>query len=467
MKRYSFTLVVAALLVLSTVSCKKFLERPPEGQLTEEEAFSSEANLVAYSNGIYTLLAENSFYSGRHQVLNELLGDHYRGDRFTGDYAEIFKRQNSFFGGTRDDYYRTAYRIIANANNVILHLDVASNAVTKSILEGEAKLFRAIAHFEMVRMFGQPWGYSSDNSHLGVPLRTIIDLGSVQRATVKQVYDQVIADLKDAEVLLPAANTNGKFYTATSWAAKAYLAKVYFQQNDFTNAYNYANQVIASNKFTLDASFNSRFSQGLSTEGILVIADQNSPNQFNPGGDLRGNFRSDLAIPGFTFTDQYYAVATARPADLRKAAWNSNTLQSGFNVLAKYNKNFFDLPLVHLTEIKLIRAEAGAETGGANLAVAITDINDIMTRAYGGTTFNLPANATAGAVIAATRSERELELVGEGNRTQEIKRIGARTGNNIDRRGSVWNCNGFILQFPKAEKDANTSFVMNVEGGCF
>jgi starch-binding outer membrane protein, SusD/RagB family len=467
MKRYSFTLIVAALAVLSTVSCKKFLERPPEGQMTEQEAFSSEANLVAYANGIYTLLAENSFYSGRHQVLNELLGDHYKGDRYTGDYAEIFKRQNSFFGGTRDDYYRTAYRIIANANNVILHLDVANNAVTKSILEGEAKLFRAIAHFEMVRMFAQPWGYSADNSHLGVPLRTEITLDPVQRSTVKQVYDQVIADLKDAEGLLPAANTNGKFYKATNWAAKAYLAKVYFQQNDFANAYNYANQVIASNKFFLDASFNNRFSQGLSTEGILVIGDQNSPNQFNPGGDLRGNFRSDISIPGFTFTDQFYAVATARPADLRKAAWYSNTLQTSYNVLLKYNKNFFDLPLVHLTEIKLIRAEAGAETGGANLAVAITDINDIMTRAYGGTTFNLPANATAGAVIAAARSERELEMVGEGNRTQEIKRIGARTGNNVDRRGSVWNCNGFILQFPKAEKDAYTPFVMNVEGGCF
>ncbi|MFZ1534848.1 MAG: hypothetical protein WAT14_11790, partial [Chitinophagaceae bacterium] len=81
--------------------------------------------------------------------------------------------------------------------------------------------------------------------------------------------------------------------------------------------------------------------------------------------------------------------------------------------------------------------------------------------------FNLPLNASAAAVIAAARTERELELVGEGNRTQEIKRIGARSGTNVDRRGSLWNCNGFILQFPKAENDANTAFIMNIEGGCF
>ena len=40
-----------------------------------------------------------------------------------------------------------------------------------------------------------------------------------------------------------------------------------------------------------------------------------------------------------------------------------------------------------------------------------------MTRAYGSTAFNLPLNASAAAVIAAARTERELELVGEGNRT--------------------------------------------------
>lgn len=466
MKRIQLSFAIPVLLLLTLGSCKKFLERPPEGQLTEQQAFTQQSDVVAFSNGIYTLFGNNEFYGGRHQVLNELLGDHYRGDRFTGDYAEIFKRQNSFFGGTRDAYYRLAYRIIADANIVIKHLDLASDAAVKNRLEGEAKLFRAMSHFELVRMFAQPWGYTSDNAHPGVPLRTVVGLESLPRSTVKQVYDQVIADLQSAETLLPDANSNGKFYTATKWAAKAYLAKVYFQQNDFTNAYKYANEVIASNKFTLDASFSNRFSQGLSTEGILVLPDQVSPNQYNPGGDLRGNFRSDLSIPGFTFTDQFYNVATNRTADLRRA-WYSNTLQAGFNVLTKYNRNFFDLPLVHLTEIKLIRAEAGAETGGANLPVAIADINEIMTRAYGGTTFNLPPGATAAAVISAARNERELEMVGEGNRTQEIKRIGVRNNLNVDRRGSVWNCNGFILQFPKAEKDANTAFVMNVEGGCF
>jgi tetratricopeptide (TPR) repeat protein len=462
MKRINIKLLMLFTLTISLGACNKFLERPPQGQLTKDEALKNEANLVAFTNALYTLVGDNDFMGGRHQVLSELLGDHYRGDKFTGDYAEIYRRQNSFFGGTRDDYYAKGYQIINRANIILENLNLATTQ--KSVIEAQAKFFRGLVHFELVRMFAQPFGFTADNSHPGIPLRTAVELGSANRASVKQVYDQVIADLKAAESALPVAPVGTRYFTATQLAAKAYLAKVYFQMNNFAEAYNYANQVITSNKFQLDADHTTRFSEGLSKEGILVIA--RTENQYEPGGALRGNFRSDLGPPGMNLTDQFYSFATQRAIDKRRA-WYSNTLQAGINVLTKYNKPRFELPLVHLTEIKLIRAEAGAELGGANLATAITDINDIMTRAYGGTTLNLPTTASGALVIAAARTERELEMVGEGNRLHEIKRIGARSGVNVDRRGSVWNCNGFILQFPKSEQDAFSSFQMNPEGGCF
>ncbi|TDH25136.1 RagB/SusD family nutrient uptake outer membrane protein [Segetibacter sp. 3557_3] len=462
MKLNSKVIIIILAVVFTTSACNKFLERPPEGQLTKEEAFADEQGLIRFANGINTLLGDGVFMGGRHQILNELLADHYRGDKFTGDYSEIYKRQNSYFGATRDDYYNRAYQVITRANVILENLSIASSA--RPVLEGQAKFFRGIMHFEMVRMFAQPYGFTPDNSHPGVPIRTGVSLNSQERATVKEVYDIVIADLKSADSLLPTEPAGGKFYTPTKWAAKAYLAKVYFQMNSFPDAFSYADQVIKSNKFQLDTSYNHRFSEGMSKEGIYVI--QNQGSAYAPGSDLRGSFRSDQSPPGFTFTDQFYAVATSKGSDKRKA-WYSNTLQAGLNVLTKYNKAFFDLPIIHLTEIKLIRAEAGAETGSANLAVAISDINEILTRAYGGPAQNLPATASAAAVIAAARTERELELVGEGNRVQEIKRIGVRSSQNLDRRGSPWNCPGFILQFPKGEQDANASFQLNPEGNCF
>jgi tetratricopeptide (TPR) repeat protein len=463
MKFAKLLLYAAAAVLTVSTGCKKFLERPPQGQLTQDQALSSEQGLVDFMNGIYGYIGDGDYFGGRYQTLNELLGDQLKGDKFTGDYAEIYKRQNSFFGGTRDAYYTKAYKIIDKANVALENLGIATTQ--KNSIQGQALFFRGMAHFELVRLFAQPWGYTPDNSQPGIPLKTHTGLESVNRSSVKDVYMQVIADLKGADSLLPSANANGKFYLATKWAAKAYLAKVYFQMNDFANAFKYADDVIRSNKFQLDATYDKRYSLGLSTEGILVIAD-NTTGNYHPGSELRSNFKSNTSIPVLNFTDIFYNYATSRATDVRKA-WYSNTLQAGYNVTTKFNKDFFELPVIHLTEIKLIRAEAGAELGGASLATGITDINDILTRAYGGTTQNLASTASAATVIATTRTERELELVGEGDRVQEIKRIGARNNTNVDRRGSPWNCNGLILQFPKNEQDANFSFQMNPEGGCF
>jgi hypothetical protein len=234
--------------------------------------------------------------------------------------------------------------------------------------------------------------------------------------------------------------------------------------NDFANAFTYADQVIKSGKFQLDTNYTSRYSQGATKEAILRIA--NDVGHFQPGSDFINDWRSDVKPPTLFFTNQYYNYATSDASD-RRLIWYNNTLQAGYNSLTKFNFGYMEEPLVHLTEIYLIRAEAGAELGGTTLATSITDINLILTRAYGGASHDLSGSSSASAVIAAARTQRELEMVGEGNRLQEIKRIGVRTGSNIDRRGSPWNCNGFILQFPKAEQDANASFQLNPEGNCF
>lgn len=464
MKKTIYIILVAVMITGAFSSCKKFLEKPPAGQMTEEEALKTEADFMAMINGQYTLIANSEMYGGRLQTVAEFLADEIDGSRLQGDYSEIFRRQNSVFGEFRDNFYKNAYRVI-NVSNLLLSKMSLVSTGNQNNVRGELLLFRAMSHFEMVRYFAQPYGYSPDNSHDGIPLRTEVLIASVQRSTVGEVYTQVIKDLKEAETLLP--DTYAGNYKATKWAAKALLAKVYFQMNDFANAYNYASQVVANTNFVLDGAYNLRYSPALSKEGILVI--QNVTNYYSPGGELRGNYRSDLNIPLLNYTNQFYAIATQDPTDVR-AAWYSNTLQSGYNVLTKYNRDFFDLPIVHLTEIKLILAESGAEIAGANptaLSAAITNLNNILNRAYGGPSHNLGVNATAGLVISTARKERELEMVGEGNRYHEIKRIGARNGVSVDRRGSPWNCNGFILQFPKMEQDAMSSFRLNPEGGCF
>lgn len=446
--------------VITATSCNKFLDRKPEGALTEEEALKNDADLQALINGSYSDYS-NKVQNGKYTWIEDLLGDQANGSLYTGDDGEIYKRKTSIFGDYKNGLYTDLYRPAYVGNNVLANIEKATTS--RNSIEGQAYFLRAMSHFDAVRMWAQPWGFTSDNSHPGIVLRLQTAITPGERNTVKEVYESIIADLKKADDLLGDQVTLG---SPSKWAAKAFLARVYFLQNDFANAFTYADQVIKSNKFQYDASYANRFSIGLSKE--IIFGFKFIDNNLYPGSELRNRYRSDVGFSAqgrFHMTDLYYAAATT-PGDVRGTAWYSKTLVPGYNVLTKYNKNNFDMPLIGFTEIKLIRAEAGAETGAANLATAIGDINEILTRAYGGTSKNLAANAVAATVISTCRRERELELIGEGNRIQEIKRIGARNGTNVDRRGGRWNCPGLALQFPISEQAANASFKMNTEGGC-
>ena len=459
MKQAIYILLMGCMLAGAS-SCDKFLDRKPQGKLTEDDALKTEADLQALINGSYSDYI-NKIRNGKIQWIQDLLGDQAVGTLYTGDDGEFFKRKTSIFGDYKNGMYTDLYRPAYIANKVLDNISKAST--NKNAIEGQAYFLRALTHFDAVRLWAQPWGYTTDNSHNGIVLRLSSDVTIGTRSTVKVVYESIISDLKKAETLLGEEVSLG---FANKWSAKAFLARVYFQQNDFTNAFTYADQVIKSNKFQLDASYANRFSLGLSKE--IVFGFKYVLNNLDPGGEVKNRYRSDVGFnpqSRFRVTDIFYAAATTA-GDVRGTAWYSTTLSAGNNVLTKYNKDNFDLEVIGLTEMKLIRAEAGAEIGGANLAGAITDINDILTRAYGGISKNLPVNAVAATVIITARRERELELVGEGNRVQEIKRIGARTGLSVDRRGAPWNCPGLVLQFPISEQAANASFVMNQEGGC-
>ncbi|RZK60008.1 MAG: RagB/SusD family nutrient uptake outer membrane protein [Pedobacter sp.] len=444
--------IVLSVITVASTGCKKFLETPPIESLPKDVAIADETGLKSVMNSAYQIVGGGNMFGGKIQAINELLADQLNGSLLNGDFGEIFGRKTSVFGDYKNGMYTDMYQTIFRANTVLENLDKAVSV--KDNLEGQAKFIRALTHFQVVQLFAQPYGFTADNSHLGVPIRTSTAIDAGVRATVKQVYDQIIADLKVAEVKLP--DDNGGY--ATKWAAKALLAKVYFQMNDFANAYLYSNQVITSNKFVLD-TYASRFATTGSKESIFrIIYTQNG---YDPGSELKGQFRSDNNAPTLRFTTDFYAsVNTAN--DTRKALFET-VKYPGIIAIKKYNADHIEVPVLYLTEMKLIRAESAAETG-TNLTVGAQDINDILNRAYAGTK-TIPLASSASLIKSNARFERSIELAGEGNRLSEIKRIGAK-GENIDKRGAVWNCPGLILQFPQGEMASNTSFQRNIEGGC-
>ncbi|HYC27223.1 MAG TPA: RagB/SusD family nutrient uptake outer membrane protein, partial [Chitinophagaceae bacterium] len=386
-------IIPATLFMLAALAGCKKIEVKPLGQVPPELAVNTERDVLAILNATYTPLRGDNLWGGQSQTISELMSDFVDGTNFvTGDWPTIYTLNATATNATTRNIYTEPYVIIQRANVTLENLALISAEDTRKNAEGQAKFMRAFSHFELVKMFAQPYGYTQDNSHPGI----VIKLSSAQepkraRNTVKEVYDQVIKDLKEAETLLPESNGN----YPSSWAAKAMLARVYFQMNDFANAYDYSNQVIASNKFAFDNSPNfitNRFSSPRTSEAIWWIV--NEAGQDPSFGTLRnkGNPEQSLGLP---ITKNAYTAGTVNPND-RRAAWYKDSLTaSGEHVYSvrKYKAPVFELPVLHITEMKLIRAESAAELN-QNLAVAIGDINDITNRAYGGNLAPLPANAT-------------------------------------------------------------------------
>jgi hypothetical protein len=459
---------ILSLLLLSSffMACKKLEVRPPD-LIDPNDAIKTEQDVKDLLNGCFTVLRDNGFMGGQVQVTSELMSELVNGNNLTGDYLNIFQFNSTGIGTTADQYNKP-YTVIQRANNTLENLSlVISSDAGKKDVEGQARFVRALSYFEMIKLFAQPWGFSPDNDHLGLVIKTNSGLETaLPRSTVKEVYDLITSDLRTAETMLPPLNGN---YPG-SLATKALLAKVYFQMNKFDSAYFYANEVISSGQFPFDntASFiTNRFNNPKTTESIFWIV-------FEPG--WIGSFdRLSYSNPtnngramGITITQSAFEAGTLNTND-RRAAWYKDSLiaATGAHIysIKKYIPRLFVLPLMHITEIKLIRAESAAELG-QHLDISIADINDITNRAYNSTLATLPANADAATIKERVRSERKLEMVFEsGDRLQQVKRIGAK-GEPSSSRSAPWNCKGMVLQFPATETNVNSNFIQNPIGPC-
>lgn len=454
-----FALLLLALTTL--VGCQDFLDVEPEGVVLESEALNNPDDVQKLLNSAYDVTA--NYLNGRMQNLSELLSDNLAMPLNNNDYQEVYNRNVLFFNGTVGSTYGDPYIAIFRANLLIEKAPTVPGMTPANITRtiAEAKFVRAMAHFNNVTLWAQPWGYSANNGHPGIVIKTNTETGLLPRNTVSAVYAIIIQDLEDAIANLPTSN--GPY--ATTWAAKALLARVYFQQNQYADAAALAADVIDNGPFVLDTNVN-RFVEGGTPEAVFqTISYSTSDQQDIRSGGFTGNYRSDnTPNPTLRAAPEFYNTYAANPADKRLTMFEikNQGSENQFVAVTKFNRNYFNIPVLHLTELKLMRAECYA-VNNVNLAQAIQDVNDIRDRAYGVGVNPLPSTASSADIIQAVRFERRIEMFAEGNRTQDLKRQGA-FGESVLVRGAPWNCDGMVLQFPISEK--SDVFILNPQGGC-
>lgn len=122
--------------------------------------------------------------------------------------------------------------------NIILDglpdVNSASPADARNV-RGEALFYRAFAYFNLVQDFAKGYDPANAANDPGVVLRLRSDVNDKPgRASVAQVYDQVLKDLAEAEALLPL--TAPYQSRPVKAAAQALLARVYLQMGQYDKA---------------------------------------------------------------------------------------------------------------------------------------------------------------------------------------------------------------------------------------
>jgi tetratricopeptide (TPR) repeat protein len=447
-------LSVVALAALIMGSCTEKLDVQPTQTISSDQALKTEGDINATLIGAYDGIQSTSVYGGDIQVLTDLTGNS-EDIQFTGTFAglndaynALMNANNSFAAST----WNASYNTINRTNNVLANLDkVISSESNKKKVEGEALFLRAIVHFGLVTLYAKAPGDGDISTNSGVPLITtptavINEASYVSRATVKAVYDQVIADLNKAETLLPSSNSR----YATKWTAAAMLARVHLVLGNYAEARDAANRVITGSGKTLAPEFaNLWFTQinngGNAPAEYLFWSEVTTQDGTNSMNTYFG--RTISSIPGTAGRSDCKIrsshVAKYEPGDAR----NYFVVSGGFNYTRKHLDRFGDVPIIRLAEMYLTRAEANERLGTSVGATPVADINTIRTRAK----LSTVTTVTLDQIL----KERYLELAFEGHNLREKKRLKQNLGT------IAWNSPTLIFPIPQREIDVNKNLTQN------
>ena len=444
-------LLIAAILPCLLVSCEKLIEIDlPINEMATETLFSDSATIVAAAEGLYSenLLSNPVYYYLIPFYSSAMADDSYHN---VVSYAPLNENTYSPTTSFIQSLWQYPYQSIYVSNSFINGMDgnTILSGQRKNQYIGEAKYFRAYSYFVLVNFFGD------------VPLILTTDYNKTAlqpRAPVADVYGQIIADLKDAEIGLAAStNSNNKL---TKSAASALLARVYLYNGQWLEAETKANEVITTSGSTIEAIGNVFLRS--STETIFKITSEYASYSGRAyWGVLTANrsynhLRSEL-------------LGAFEAGDLRESSWTvARTAATGaYTHSYKYKRSTNpsntaqaeDFVMLRLAEQYLIRAEARAQQGGAKLTDAIDDLNVIRTRAG---LVNLPNTLTQAQVLQAVEQERRVELfLEEGHRWWDMKRTG-----RIDNILGViadkqWSSHKALLPIPDLEQNLNGNLTPN------
>ncbi len=449
MKKNLLYIVMAAGLVQLT-SCAKdnFVNPVPTNVISDLTAFDSKDRIEGQVRAIYTSIKNAGMYGGRYQIFNDIRGGDFMNERtnvVTGFDVWNYTPSNSSTNSVQNHWSRSYY--VINLANVFLDgMAAKGTAVVGPTLsnnyQAEARLLRAMSYYSLLQLYARPF-WDGNGSKPGVHLRlkgnTVSDNYAQARATVAEVYTQILADLNFAETNLPVTNSNALNNTIRAHrnTAIALKTRVYMSMRRYTDVITEANKIVsATAPFTATSGVAHALQTDITnvfkapyttTESILSMpfASNETPGTQNQLGYYYG----PAAFNGGN--GEYSLLSTGIISD---AGWKTTDRRrsmigvfGGKSYLTKYSvaSIFTDYaPVIRYAEVLLNLAEAKVRSTNTVDAQAIALLNAVRGRSDASTVFTAADFANADALANAILTERRIEFLGEGLAGTDLTRLG-------------------------------------------
>lgn len=412
-------------------------------------------DLQRLANGMYDRMTVTTYYGRNMQIYGEVRSDNCfangNSGRFATEAQMVVNPDNS------NGPWAAMYAVIASANIIIqVDLNKISGDIRKlNQIAGQAYIARAMAHFDLLRLYGQQHAGGT----LGIPYikRYRGEDLIPPRNSVEENKKAIFEDIETGLGLMTESNNPNTKQFISTFAGLALKARVALYFNEWGKAKSAAQTIVNSAKFDIVSA--EVFASSWKTEGAVnsIFELAFSANDNNGINSLqyiyRGSIYGDIEV-----LDNLAAIFSE--TDVRGSpamiGYETNAGKQRLRNLGKYpSPDYSDnIAIMRYEETVLILAEAKIELG-ENDALEILNL--------------VPSKRNAQVYAEATKEnvllERRKELCFEGFRFDDL----ARTGSDIplvDRfrqthGGPKYGSYKYAFPIPTVEMNANSNMVQN------
>ncbi len=386
------------------------------------------------------------------------------------------------------------YNIVKGANSGLEFLEglnpVTNPDVDKNKIGAAFRFFRALAYFNLVKLYGNP---------LLVTSTGIIDPVTIIQDSNK-VYALIIEDLTYAENNLEASAPSNR---ASVPVAQALLGKVYLQMAGFPLLQNdkYALALAQFKKvegtYSLEANYSDVFSienesnntevifkidfesdgnygvfwgpTGIALEDNLLLAPGFAESYFEDPNSVSSPVTFPLVVKDKRF-DQNIATFSVVNDQVTNATdiddWRPYKYKKDPTTAVTAGKESFDYIYLRYADILLMLAEAENAINGPT-QIAYDAINKVRRRAFGNTNNDITPGLSQQEFFDVILQERRLELCYEGHRkddlvrTQQLETVINAFNTSNPQNMKSYQSHEYIWPIPSIEINVNPNVVQN------